>query len=241
MQFTDSHHHLQDYKVKNTQQIINGLKNEGFFKVVCVSSHPSDWDHVADIAEKNSDIIIPAFGIHPWYIKEAPENWEQKLEEFLVRFPFAQVGECGLDRLKAPVWEGQTEIFEKHINLARRYARPLNIHLLKAENDFHFFLHKLPQNFMLHSFSGNLVFLRKVLDCGAYISLSSATLKRKNFSEIIDTLPLNRLLTETDAPYQTSSAEMINFVIQLSKIKKLSEEELAKIIFQNFENFNFLR
>ena len=241
MQFTDSHHHLQDYKTKNTQQILNDLRNDGFSRIICVSSHPGDWDQVAEIAQTNPDIIIPAFGVHPWYIKEVPENWEQKLEKLLAKFPSAQIGECGLDHLKAPVWEGQTEVFEKQINLARRHQRPLNIHLLKAEGDFSPFLNKLPQKFILHSFSGSLTFLKKVIDYGAYISVSSAVLRRKNANELLRAIPFDRLLTETDAPYQTTSDEMRDFVRKISEIKGFSKDKTAEIILQNFENFNYCK
>ena len=63
MQFTDSHIHLQDYKEKNKQKIISDMKNLGFSKIICASSHPSDWSKIAQIALTNPDFVIPAFGV----------------------------------------------------------------------------------------------------------------------------------------------------------------------------------
>ena len=238
MEFTDSHHHLQDYKTKNAQQILETLRKNNFIKVVNVSSKPDEWNTIAEIATQNPKTVIPAFGLHPWFIKEASANWIQKLKEMLIKFPYAQIGECGLDRLKAPAWEGQLDVFEQQIELARSFQRPLNIHLLKAENDFHSFWHKMPQKFMFHSFSASTAFLKKALDNGAYISVSATVLKRKNAAEIICFTPLNRLLTETDAPYQANCSDMKILIEEISKQRKLSPEEIAKNIFQNFENFN---
>ena len=238
MQFTDSHCHLQDDKTKNAQQIIKELKNEGFAKVVCVSSNPEDWEKVAKIATENPDFVIPAFGLHPWYIKKVEKNWLEILEKMLSRFPKAQVGECGLDRLKAAEWETQKEIFSAQIELAKHFNRPLNIHMLKAENEFESFWKKMPQKFLFHSFSGSLNFLKKAVDRGGYISVSAKLLNRKNAQEIIKNIPLERLLTETDAPYQTDFCDIKRTIVEISERKGLPKERLLEMIFQNFNEFN---
>jgi hypothetical protein len=103
---------MQDYKTKNAQQIIKDLKDVGFVSVVCSSSTPDSWEKVAKITRDHPDFVIPAFGLHPWYINQAPTDWEERLSEYLKEFTNAQVGECGLDRLKAEI-EGQEEVFER--------------------------------------------------------------------------------------------------------------------------------
>ena len=238
MQFTDSHCHLQDDKIKNAQQIIKELKNEGFVRVVCASSNPEDWEKVAEIAIENPDFVIPAFGLHPWHIKEAEKNWLETLEKMLVLFPKAQIGECGLDRLKAPEWEAQEEIFLAQIELARRFNRSLNIHALKAENEFQPLWKKLSQKFMIHSFGGSLNILKKALDSGGYISVSANLLNRRNAQEIIQKIPFERLLTETDAPYQTNFSDIKRIIAEIAERKSISKEKLSEIILQNFNEFN---
>ena len=123
MQFIDSHIHLQDDKIRNAQQIIAEMKKLGFVKAVCVSSHEQDWEKVAKIADENPEFIIPAFGIHPWYISEISSEWQHKLENLIKKYPNAWIGECGLDRLKAQQWEGQEEVFTHQINLAKKYMQ----------------------------------------------------------------------------------------------------------------------
>ena len=79
MQFTDSHLHLQDYKAKDAQQIIADLRAAGFAKVVCASTSPADWEQTAAFAAAAPDLVVPAFGLHPWYIAAAPADWPQQL------------------------------------------------------------------------------------------------------------------------------------------------------------------
>lgn len=241
MQFTDSHIHLQDYKSKSAQQIITDMKKNGFSKVICVSSQSDDWQKVADLAVLYPDFIIPSFGLHPWYISKKNDNWLSEIRQYLHKFPFSCVGECGLDRLKAPTEEGQYDVFVKQLALAKEFNRPINIHALKAEELFNDLWHEMPPKFLLHSFGGSLDFLQKALKHGAYISLSPSVLKRKNAFDIIKSIPSDRLLTESDAPYQSTYEQISEFISALAQIKNISQQQLTSIIYNNFQEFCHVR
>ena len=237
MQFIDSHLHLQDYKTNNAPQIIADLRAKGFVKIVCASSTPSDWNQVADLAARYPDMIIPAFGLHPWYVKGAPADWPDTIRQYLQKFPDAWVGECGLDRLKAPTEDGQAEAFSAQIELAQELSRPLNIHVLKADNWLRRFWPVMPPRFMLHSFGGSIEFLREALTRGAVISLSAAVLKRKNGIEIIRAVPSDRLLLESDAPYLSDYNDIPALAAEIAKIKNTAQAEIIKTVYHNFEEF----
>ena len=237
MKFIDSHIHLQDYKANNAQQIVEELKSKDFAKVIAVSSNEEDWEKVAFLAENNKDFVIPAFGLHPWQITKVQKNWQQRLTNWIRKFPQAIIGECGLDRLKAPCWEGQTEAFAFHCELAKQYHRPLNIHVLRAENDFRVMLNKMPEKFVLHSYGGSNELLKQSIDAGGYISWSAALLKRKNAVELINATPLSRILTESDAPYQTSYEDIPSFLKYIAEIKKIDRQIVAETIVNNFFEF----
>lgn len=238
MQFTDSHLHLQDYKTNNALQIIKDLQAKGFVKVVCASSTPKSWEKVASLARQHPDMIIPAFGLHPWYINEAPQDWLFRLETYLNEFPAAWVGECGLDRLKAPSEEGQIEAFTEQIKLACRLNRPLNIHMLKAEDMFKPLWEQMPKRFMFHSFGGSTAFLRQALKAGAMISLSSTILKRRNGLEIINETPLSAMLLESDGPFLSDYADIPEFAHKIAKVKNIDFKLFVDSIYANFEEFN---
>ena len=235
MQFTDSHIHLQDYKLNNAQQIVTEMKNFGFVKIVCVSARPNEWNKVALLAEEYYDFIVPAFGLHPWYVTEVNENWEKELADYLQKFPNAWVGECGLDRLKAPSEDNQLLIFQKQIELAKKFNRPMNIHALRADELFNNLWQEMPKRFIMHSFGGSVEFMKQVLKFGGYISLSASVLKRKNYVDIIKNLPLEHLLLESDFPYLSNYNQIFDLTNTIAQIKKISQEDVVLSVYCNFE------
>lgn len=229
---------MQDYKTNNAQQIVSDMQDIGFAKVVCVSSTPKSWENVAKITMQHSNFVIPAFGLHPWYIKQATVDWQQQLRCYLNKFSNAQVGECGLDCLKVEP-EKQQEVFEAQINLAKEFNRPLNIHILKADEWFLTFLPRISSKFMLHSFSGSIELLHTITKAGGFISLSSGVLKRKNGTNIIKEVPLSKLLIESDGPYLSNYNNIPELVTSIADVKGIDAKELSSIIYSNFKEFNY--
>ncbi len=234
MKRTDAHCHLQDYPEAETEKLIAELKARGFANLVCASTTEQSWQRVAGLARKYPDKIVPAFGIHPWYLNTVSKEWKKNLEAYLQAFPAAWIGECGLDFLKVPT-AGQQEVFEAQIALAKEFARPLVVHALKAEAQLSALLPQLPKRTVFHSFGGSLPFLDKALKAGVYISLSAAVLRRKTGAEIIKAVPIERLLTETDAPYLSTYDDFENLLAKIAKIKEISLEALGKQVYHNFE------
>ena len=168
MQFIDSHIHLQEYKTNDAQQIISDLQSNGFSKVVCASTSPKDWAKVADYASSSKDFIVPAFGLHPWYLSDYEHDFIEILTNYLTKFSNSWVGECGLDKLKTNNnLVDQENILKLQIDIAKSFNRPLSLHMLKAEQEMVKFLNDMPHNFMFHSFSGSKEFLLLSLKKGA--------------------------------------------------------------------------
>ena len=80
MDFFDTHIHWQDFADTN---VINLLKEGQISKCICISAKQTDWQKVADIYEKYPDTIVPAFGLHPWYVYEKTSDWAKQLETYL--------------------------------------------------------------------------------------------------------------------------------------------------------------
>ena len=244
MQFIDTHIHLQDYKQNCATDILSAMSDCGCKKLINVSAVEADWGKIKTLAEKYPERIVPAYGLHPWYIEAQKENWQTRLEMLLRQNPQALVGECGLDKLKAPEKAVQVAAFIEQANLAKQYHRPLIVHMVKSFGWLEEIWSSLPQKFVLHSFNGEKEQAGQVVKRGGYISFSASIMKNKNAAEIIRALPEDKILVETDGPYQALEKHqesdisflprLINF---LAEQKQEKAENLAAKIYQNSLEF----
>jgi TatD DNase family protein len=119
------------------------------------------------------------------------------------------VGETGLDYFRTGP-EGiavQQESFRRHIDIAKRHDRTLQIHDRDAHDDIVRILDEegAPERWVMHCFSGDADFARACLDRGAYLSFAG-TVTFKNAAYLREALavaPRDRILVETDAPFLT--------------------------------------
>ena len=184
MRFFDTHIHLTDFKNTNLSELILRLKSAGIDKCVCVSSCPDDWEKVAKAAHDFAFDIIPAFGIHPWYIKQTHLNWQHDLEEYLKKFSDAPVGECGFDTLKNTDIEAQKEIFNIQLEFSKLYHRPLLLHAVKADEILQNYQAVLPENTVFHSFSSSLERARQLTKFGFYFAINTRFFQKKEADRI---------------------------------------------------------
>jgi len=240
MKFIDTHIHLQDYKSSSAPQIIASAQECGVCGFVCVSAVEKDWDKVLNLAAENEK-IVPALGLHPWHVRSASSGWRGQLEALLRQNPRAQVGETGLDRLKDSERRFQADAFQAHIELAEKYNRVLLVHAVKAAEWLPQFWPLLKKTrFVFHSFSGAKELIKPVVDNGGYISFSQSILKMKNAAEIVRSVPRERLLLETDGPYQSlekgsesSPCFLPELAAQAAAYRHEDAEDLAEAVYQN--------
>ena len=203
MHYLDSHIHLQDYKTQEVKNVVNNAAKNNVMRFINASAHPNDWNDVQNLATEYPQ-IIPAFGIHPWHINSVIEDWAENLEKLLQKNPRAMVGECGIDCLKYPDIEKQVNILQTHIELANKYGRQLIIHAVKANQEFEKLFSVLPQRTVFHSFTGSVEWGRQIQKHGFFIGINFSVLRKKNVAEILRGISLNRVLLETDGPYQNN-------------------------------------
>lgn len=244
MKFIDTHLHLQDYKTRFATDIISESQNAGISKMVCAATGFFDWDKVARFAKQYPGLVVPAFGLHPWYVSEAKPDWPQRLAEFLQRFPNALVGECGLDGLKNPDDEPQNSIFYRHICLAEQFKRPLIIHAVKAQDWLENYWDLLPKKFVFHSYNGKREVLKKVIKAGGYVSFSASILKNKDAAELVQMVPADKILLETDGPYQgpDKNSEVTPLYLpelagEIAALRGENVEDFAARVYANSEEF----
>lgn len=206
MPYYDAHCHLQDSRLNGVREsAMIEYEQLGVERVVVNGTRESDWESVAELARRHA-IVKPSFGLHPWFVDEASDDWKASLENYWKAFPEGGVGEIGLDRwIEGFNIERQMEAFEWQLEHATRLNRPVSIHCLRA---WGLLLDTLrsstlpPRGFLLHSYGGPMEMIDQFVDLGAYFSISVyfALDRKQKQREVFRRVPLDRLLIETDAP-----------------------------------------
>lgn len=201
----DAHVHLQDPAIiDRLDEVMATCQTEGIELLLCNGTRPSDWSDVAAIASRYTQ-VVPCYAVHPWYVHEAGEGWETELRDFLSRRASA-VGECGIDRWIEPRDEPlQERIFRRHLQIAAELGRPCMVHCLRAWGwlmDVLASEEKLPPALLMHSYGGSAELVEPLCRYNAYFSISGSIFeaKRQKLRDAAMTIPLDRLLVETDAP-----------------------------------------
>ncbi len=187
---------------------------------------------------------------------------EKNILTFKDSYNICAIGECGLDRnwnkadenaliagyAADTILKGEEELFEMQIELAQKLDLPVIVHSRDAPIETYNCIKNMAWNKgVIHCYSYGVKEVKMFLDCGYYISLSgTVTYAKKNQMEetkkLINYIPSDRLLLETDAPYlapvpmrgKTNTPILVKHVYDLvSKTRNISNEELANIVLEN--------
>ena len=202
----DSHAHYESEQFNADREELLGsiLPQKGVVGVINMGSDMESLKQTVELCDKY-DYFYGAVGIHPECAAELPEDWLQQVEALLSHPKIIAVGEIGLDYHweDACPREKQKEVFIAQLELAKKYDLPVVIHDREAHGDMMDILRKYKPKGVVHCFSGSVELARETVALGMYIGLGGVvTFKNARHSvEVAKGIPLDRLLTETDAPY----------------------------------------
>jgi TatD DNase family protein len=207
MKLFDTHTHLQDDRIWDQHEsIISRALDAGVQVMVCCGSCEDDWERVYYLSRKFPKNIIPAYGLHPWYISNRTKKWKSKLEEMLMETPTAAVGEIGLDHAIVNRNDSdQRQIFIEQLQMATALKRPVSIHCRKAWLELQkciIDLHSPLYGGAIHSYSGSSELIPEFIKNGLMISFSGSITYGQNRKarQALLHVPEDKLLIETDAP-----------------------------------------
>ncbi|MBP5226244.1 MAG: TatD family hydrolase [Kiritimatiellae bacterium] len=204
----DAHAHLQDTRLSgNREVVLRRAAETGVTGVCCCATSPADWDAVAAfIRDPTPFVVVPAFGVHPWYAENLPADWLERLNRTLDAHPAAALGEVGLDGIRKSIpFEVQRQCLVSQLELAACHRIPVVLHGARAWEPLletiRPFREKIP-GFLIHGFSGSPDQMRRFLDLGAAISIAGSVCnpQAKKIRAAAKELPDSQLLIETDSP-----------------------------------------
>jgi TatD DNase family protein len=187
--------------------------------------------------EKRTPEDIPeqacTFGIHPWYLND--KNFNQLLSSVNSTSGFPNliaIGEAGFDKLRGPSTELQRRAFEEQIAISEKNMKPVVIHCVRAWDEI-FAVHKKlrpEMQWLIHGFRGNLELATQLLSKGMYLSFWFDFVIRPESSQLLRSLPKERIFLETDG----ADVDIRTIYKKVASDLDLSIDELKSIIVTNF-------
>lgn len=246
----DSHCHLDfpDYAGK-VDDVLARARSAGVGVCVSIGTELKRFPGVKAVAEAHADVWC-SVGVHPHESEKELLDDEAALVAEAAHPKVVGIGETGLDYYyEHSPRQPQQANFRSHIAAARRTGLPVIVHTRDAEDDTIAILReemeKGPFTGLIHCFTGTQKLADAALALGLYISVSGiATFKNSAaLRDVIKSVPLNRLLVETDAPYlapvpyrgkTNEPAFVVHTAALLADLKGVSEEVLAAATTDNF-------
>ena len=245
----DSHCHLDHEPLfSNLNEVIIRSKEVGINKILTICTTLDSFIKIKEIVKKDK-IIFGTYGIHPHEVRDNKVASDLIINEVNNNDKIIGIGETGLDfYYNHSDKTDQIHSLEEHIKASIKLNIPLIIHSRKAENETLEIFNKYKNEklkILMHCFTGSLDFAKKLLDFNTYFS-ASGIITFKNSSELQETfksIPLNRLLIETDSPFlapepnrgKKNEPSFVKYTAEkLAHIKKISNEDLIKATSSNF-------
>lgn len=249
----DSHCHLSAKENLNEiQDILARAEAVGVRKFVNICTDLSEMPALLETSNMFRNVYCTV-GTHPHEASKELLRYDQKFLAETVASYCANpvvigIGEIGLDYYynHSPHTDQQS-CFEHYLEIAAKLQMPVSIHTREAEEDTVKILTKYAPHLtgVIHCFTGSAWLAQEVIKLGFYISISGVITFKKSLElrEIVRTIPLERLLIETDAPFlaplphrgkRNEPSYIIETSRTLAEVKGVSDEEIALETTQNF-------
>jgi len=254
MRLVDSHCHL-DFPdlAADLDGILARMADHGVERAMCISVNLPDLPRVIALAERHPQLWATV-GVHPDY-EDTPEPSVDDLVRLADHPRVLAIGETGLDyfRLTGDL-EWQRQRFRNHIRAARRLGKPLVIHTRSASADTLRIMEEegaAAVGGVMHCFTESQAVADAAIAMNFVISFSGiVTFKNaRDLQEVARTIPLDRMLVETDSPYlapvphrgKTNQPAWVRHVAEfIAQLRGVSPEAIAEATTANFERV-FLR
>ena len=244
--FFDSHAHYDDPRFSaDREALITSLPTKGVRGFINAGSDLQSSKASVSMAEVFS-YVWAAVGVHPHEVSEINDETIKEIKNLCSREKVAAVGEIGLDFYydNSPR-DIQRYWFKRQLELAAEAELPVIVHAREATAETLAILRESGvRRGVIHSFSGSAETAFEYIDMGFYIGVGGVVTfdKSKKLPEALEKIPLEYLLLETDAPYQTpvpfrgkrNDSSYLRYIAEaVARIKKTTAETVAAVTYEN--------
>ncbi len=257
MFLVDTHTHIEGDEYKGDRDEVIKRSHEAGIKIIVNAAYDMDSSIAATALANKEDSVYACIGFHPCDSAGYDADAEAKLEKLFYDNggkdgKIVGIGEIGLDYHYEDTDKAkQHEVFEAQVNLARKLGLPIVIHSRDADQDTYGLLEKFNAfelGVILHCYAGSADMAKRYMKHGVLFGIGGVlTFKNaRRLVEVAETVPLEHLVFETDAPYLTptpfrgkrNEPSYIQYTCKkLAEIKGVSEEEVARITTKNALKF----
>jgi TatD DNase family protein len=245
----DTHCHLDfpDFEPER-DAVVARAKAAGLGRIITISTQVAKFPAISAIAEAYDDVYCTV-GTHPHEAHVEAEASVEQLADLASHPKCVGIGEAGLDYHydRAPR-DLAARVFRTHIAAARETGLPIVIHARDADDDVAAILEdetaKGPFKALLHCFTASQRLAERAIACGLFISFSGVLTFKKSdeLREIARSVPQDRLLVETDAPFlapvpfrgkRNEPAFVAETAKVLAEVRGMSQSDLAALTTRN--------
>lgn len=241
----DTHAHLNDNQFRDDFDLVLTRAAAAKVERIAVIGIDLASSRAAIELAQQHDALRAVVGLQPNSLNEvAPSDWNE-IARLASDERVVAIGETGLDRYwKTVPFDVQQDYFTRHLALAAERDLPVVIHCREAEGDVLESLRRFagetgrPITGVMHSFTGDGETARTCVELGLYISFAGMVTYKKNAAlrDVAKSVPLDRLLVETDSPYlspeplrgrRNEPANVVHTGRVLAEARGISANELA--------------
>ncbi len=244
----DTHTHLYlDHFKEDIDDVIQRAISVGVEKFYLPSISSKYNKSMHDLESKFPNRVFCMIGLHPCYVDKNFELEIKFVKDQIKSNTYKAIGEIGIDLFhEKKYFKQQIIAFEEQIKLAIEYDLPIIIHSRESFDEILEVLKKYKSDKLrgiFHCFTGNEDQAKKIIDLNFFLGIGGVvTFKNGKISEFLSSIPLDRIVLETDSPYlapapyrgkRNESSYLSIIASKLSEIYNLDVSEISRITKQN--------
>ncbi len=244
--YFESHAHYDDPRFDDDRdELLASFPEEGIETVVNSSSDIASSKASIALAEKYP-FFYASVGVHPHEVKSMTEDNIETLRQLSKHPKVVAIGEIGLDfYYNHSPRDDQRYWFKRQLKLAEELDMPIIVHSREASQEcFDIIKASNVRKGVIHCYSGSAPMAKDYIDMGFYIGIGGSLTFKNNRKtvEVVEQIPLEKILIETDAPYlapvphrgERNDSRLLKYVVEkIGSIKNAAEEDICNITKNN--------